>query len=630
MLFRLISDWIGNRRDPGSDMLEASPRPEATEVTRHLEEAKRLEASGLCDEAERRYRALLATHPSHPYVLFSIGKLLARGGKFDDAIDFLRLALTHDAGLREAQIVLANVFLMKKQFTEAKQLYEAVHAHESTDAGLLNNYGLALHGLHEYPRAKAILEKAISASPNSIEALTNLGLVFLSEKNRDDAENHFRTAFALDAGHSATVQHLCNLLLQAGRAGEAVEIAEQSLRINPSLVEAHRMAGYARFEIGDFSQAELHLRKVIETFEDTEGLTYLARTLQSLGRNAEALGLYDRALSLDARNVHAAWHRSLLLLQTGNYSQGWNDYELRLLSEDPSPRHLPLRRWDGEPSRDGHLLVYAEQGLGDQIMFCSCLPDALTRAHRCTIECASKLEPLLRRSFPRCDIIGTNYEAPENWIARVTEPTMSIPMGSLPRIFRRRAEDFPARGGYLVADPAKIDRWKQLLSALGPEPKIGISWVGGSVHSRQNLRSIPLAQWEPILTTPGFKFISLQYTPCQLELAEVEECLGVPVHHWPEAIEDYDETAALVCALDLVISVQTAVIHLCGALGRPAWVLVPVCAEWRYGSTTDTMDWYPSLRLFRQAQLGDWRTVLERVGSELALHVTHQDDRSTQ
>jgi hypothetical protein len=189
-----------------------------------------------------------------------------------------------------------------------------------------------------------------------------------------------------------------------------------------------------------------------------------------------------------------------------------------------------------------------------------------------------------------------------------------VPLGSLPLYFRGDASAFPKHGGYLKADSSRISAWRDRLAALGGAYTVGVSWQGGTYATRLPLRSIPLDDWLPLLTVPGIRFVSLQYTPeAQAALHALGERHGVHVEHWPEAIGDYDETAALVSALDLTVSVCTSVSHLAGALGRPVWVLVPSNPEWRYGHAGETMLWYPSARLFRQVQARDWTRVIEDV-----------------
>jgi hypothetical protein len=194
---------------------------------------------------------------------------------------------------------------------------------------------------------------------------------------------------------------------------------------------------------------------------------------------------------------------------------------------------------------------------------------------------------------------------------------VQVAMGSLPRQLRKSLDDFPRHHGYLRAEPARIDAWRKRLAVIGRGPKVGISWRGGTYKTRSPVRSIPLEQWAPVLGIDGVHFIDLQYSDCGKEVDAAEARYGLRIHRWPEAREDFDETAALVSALDLVVSVCTAVIHLGGALGRPVWVMAPLSPEWRYGIRGDSMPWYPSVRIFRQPSRGAWGPVIEDVAQSL-------------
>ncbi|MDP2706716.1 MAG: glycosyltransferase, partial [Burkholderiales bacterium] len=191
-----------------------------------------------------------------------------------------------------------------------------------------------------------------------------------------------------------------------------------------------------------------------------------------------------------------------------------------------------------------------------------------------------------------------------------------IAMGSLPQYLRRSLADFPRHRGYLKADPERVQVWHERLAALGPGLKVGISWQGGTHKTRRPMRSIPLAQWAPLLQSAGVQYVSLQYTECSGEIAAVEAATGVRIADWREVRDDLEHTAALITALDLVISVCTAVIHLGGALGKPVWVLAPYSPEWRYGIAGDGMPWYPSVKMFRQLRYGEWQPVIERVAHQ--------------
>ena len=345
-----------------------------------------------------------------------------------------------------------------------------------------------------------------------------------------------------------------------------------------------------------------------------------AGLLQHRGQLAEAIALWTQLADKGGEDAeNAQLNRALVLLKQGVFARGWLDYEAR--KRTPSeyrPRNFPYAEWNDEPLDGRAILVHAEQGIGDQIMFASCIPDLMQRASHCVVECEPKLEAIFRRSFHTATVTCAQKDASgRDVLAEAPAIDYQVALGSLPLRFRSTSTDFPRHEGYLRADPAKVAAWRRRLEELPASRRIGISWRGGVQRTRQAVRSLPLAELLPILKCAQTVFVSLQYTDCAAELAEVERDLGIRIWHWQEAIDDYDETAALVCALDLVISVQTSIVHLSGALGRPVWVMVPSVAEWRYLDRGEQMPWYPSVRIWRQDRLGEWQPVVERVAAAL-------------
>jgi tetratricopeptide (TPR) repeat protein len=352
--------------------------------------------------------------------------------------------------------------------------------------------------------------------------------------------------------------------------------------------------------------------------DDPELYDFRGSLYQELGRLPEAFAEYDRALALRPDFPLAAFHLGMARLLTGDFERGWEGYDLRRLSSEHPVTAADVPRWDGAPLAGRSILVTREQGLGDEIMYASMLPELLARARACIVECDPRLLALFRRSFPAATFFGT--EPGGGLPAAVARQSIDVrtEAGSLPRLLRRQAADFPRHDGYLKADPQKVAQWRERLAALGPGLKIGIAWTGGVPRTRQALRSLELDQLLPVLRTSGARFVSLQYTgDARDDLDALRIRHGIDVAHWPEAIADYDQTAALVCALDLVVSVCTSLVHLGGALGQPVWVLVPVGPEWRYGAAGESMPWYPSVRLFRQAAYREWELPIARVGAEL-------------
>jgi tetratricopeptide (TPR) repeat protein len=347
-------------------------------------------------------------------------------------------------------------------------------------------------------------------------------------------------------------------------------------------------------------------------------LLRLGYALESTGKFDEALACYDRALEAEPGNVQAHVNRATLNLLRGDFERGWEEYEWRLREPLYAPLHarFALPQWDGTPLKGRSILVYAEQGLGDEIMYASCLNEVIASAGRVVIDCEPRLAPLYRRSFPQATIHAGAQNDPADWLPGARPLDLKVALASLPFHLKRRAGSFPRHSGYLKADPARVQHWKAKLGELGPGMKVGLSWRGGVPKTGRALRSLDLEQLLPVLRQP-LHFVSLQYGDSRAELTRLRQMHRITVQQWPEAIDDYDETAALVCALDLVISVCTSAVHLAGALGRPVWVLAPLKPEARYGLAGESMPWYPSARLFRQAAFGDWRPVVARVAAEL-------------
>lgn len=449
-------------------------------------------------------------------------------------------------------------------------------------------------------------------------------VTYYLQRGRLLAESHHFDE-ALDILHSARLMaptnpnvHLClaNVLLINGNSTDALAHAKLAVGFSGEAVGALLTLALIQRELGEIADAIPTIERAINStpqlpeLHDCLGLLH-----QDAGEHEQAIRCFNEAINRRGYFPLAQLHRGTSYLMHAQFEDGWKDYETRFEAVPPR-RNLPnIPRWKGTDLNDERLLVICEQGIGDQIMFASCIPDLISRAKRCTIECAPKLTELFRRSFPQATVLAATEASPTY---PKDDAEFAIPIGSLPGIFRRRIDDFPHHSGYLTADSKRRQRWRTRLDELGPELKVGIAWRGGTPTTRATRRSIALAQLDPILTARNVKCVSLDHTAHEFEVCEIQHRLGNVLHVWKDAIENYDETAALVSELDLVISVQTAVVHLAGALGKPAWVLVPSVPEWRYMQTGMEMPWYPSVRLTRQNNLGDWSTVINEIRDNLA------------
>jgi len=558
-------------------------------VSSSLEEARAMAASGDAEGAERAFASLLRQDPESPEALYDLGRLQGMRGELALAGRNLAKAVRLKPDFAEAWIDLGNVYQMSGGLAEAESAYRQALALDETSALAWCNLGICQQTRSEPAQASESFRRALDLNPCFGLALRHWVGLQESLDWPGDAQ-WLLERWAGAAPDDAEIQAALGFLLL-------------KRRFRPDLAIAHFDRA---LELG-LNDAELHGNRGI--------------ALQDLGRIDEALASYEKALALEPENRSIRFHRALARLLVHDFENGWADYELRLLSEDRPKRPFPFPRWDGSGLSGRTILVHAEQGLGDEVMFASCLPDVVAQAGHCVIECHEKLAPIFRRSFPTATVHGGSQHDEPAWLSRLPPIDCCVPIGSLPLHFRRRLEDFPHHGGYLRADEARVSHWRRSLAELGPGLKVGIAWRGGTRQTRQSYRSIPLEALAPVLELAGAHFISLQYDECRHEIATLEAAQGLAIHHFPAAIADYDETAALLGALDLVISVCTAAVHLGGALGRPVWVMAPAGPEWRYGIGEGAMPWYPTCCVFRQAVPFAWEEVILRVKNELSAYL---------
>ena len=502
------------------------------------------------------------------------------------------------------------------------------------------------------PGMRTAIETALSASPDDPNLNYRMGLDHLAEGDAAAALDYFHLALhyapdlfpaciargkalaALERPYEEGGAYREFLLANPGHAGAAYALAawhhargehEDALELLRPLAErrpvqrdvCNLLGLILGREFGQFTEGERLLRLALEPDPAWPvALSNLGWILLEKGDYEQGLKLLDAALERDPDDHETRLVRSYMNLKHGNFEPGWRDFEARRHSRFAVNRSYRFERWDGAPMHGKTLLICSEQGLGDQIMFASCFGEAIARAGHCIIECNPELVKLFRRSFPSASIYPAvaATETPA-WDEQAQAVDRQILMGSLPGFFRNRWEDFPRHTGYLRAAPERVAYWRSRLDALGPGPKIGLSWRGGITTTRRHLRSLALGEFLPILQQPA-KFVSLQYGDCAGDLNTLSQEHGVTLSHWQDALDDYDETAALICALDLVISVCTAVIHLAGALGQPVWILVPSVAEWRYLDRGEALPWYPSARLFRQTEPGQWQHLIRQVAAQ--------------
>jgi tetratricopeptide (TPR) repeat protein len=513
----------------------------------------------------------------------------------------------------------------------------------------------ALRAQGQRRAALAAFQRATELAPDDAEAWAEQAEEHLAVGEREEARDCYELALAHAPDCVPARVGFARMLREAGESAAALEHIQQALRIAPRDAAIHFESALVHSRCGDVQGSIAAYERALELQPDHAaactnlGLMYLSHlgdplgaqryferaimidplsvaaqanlglALEEQGRADAALAHYGKLIAAYPAENEYRWNRGLALLGSGDYARGWEDYEMRNARGGAAPRAFPYPEWQGEELRPGAaLLVYGEQGLGDEIMFASCVPDLLARGINCVIECDLRLAGLFARSFPAARVHGTARDGDRSWLAAYPRVETQIAIGSLPRLLRHTAADFPSHAGYLRADPRRVAQWRARLQRDGAGFNAGIAWRGGTAKTRRDLRSIPLRELAPVFRMPRLAFINLQRDAGDA-LTEITAAYGAKVLNFAEALSDVDETAALLRALDGVIAVDNTVAHLAGALGCRSMFMLPRSADWRWRSDGATSPWYPSAQLFRQRRPGEWADVAADVA--LALKV---------
>jgi Flp pilus assembly protein TadD len=487
---------------------------------------------------------------------------------------------------------LADISQMKKSRFEA-----AVEHHQ---AGRLSE-------------AESLYRKELALHPNHPDALHLLGVLAAQIGRFDDAVNLIGKACALRPNVADYRMHLGNALGEKKEFAAAIEAYRHALRLNPNCYIAHDALGAVLRDSGQIDPAiASHLRSLQINPNNSTAHYNLGMTLAKKGLLEEAIGSYRRAIALQPDFPDARWNMALLLLMRGDFEQGWREYEWRWRRKDfPSlwPK-FSQPRWAGEDLAGKTLLVHTEQGYGDAVQFVRYAPLLAARGAKVVLLCQAPLARLMRNADGVDQVVSAIVSAHE-----LPPFDVHCPMLSLPLHFGTRVDSIPATVPYLRPDPTLLQKWGSKLGGAARSAKVGLGWSGSPTHKNDRYRSVTLEQLSP-LTRAGATFYSLQKGPAASQAAHPPA--GMELIDLTQDLQDFADTAAMVSQLDLVITVDTAIAHLAGAMGKPAWVLLATEQDWRWLLNRNDTPWYPTLRLFRQRTPGDWAEVIGRVAGALA------------
>jgi tetratricopeptide (TPR) repeat protein len=537
--------------------------------------------AGKLDEAKSAYLKVLKVLPEDVETLYLLGTAYSQGAQFDDALRYLKKAVKLDPSHPEALNNLGLTLKGMNKPAEALVWYRKALALREDYADALNNIGNSLEFMGELDEAETALRRALVLSPDHADAHCNLGLVLNRKDRFEEAEQSLLRGLQLRPDHAISYDFLGSIYKIWGRFEQALACMNRSIELAPQVYSSRNNRG---------------------------------AILEELQRFDEALADYQYAAELVPDDSVARWNQAYLYLRQGVLDRGWEAHELRLASGGQVSIRFPYPEWDGGSLEGKTILIYAEQGLGDEIMFANCIPDIIARAGHCIIECAPRLAPLFARSFPGATVVG-GERMQIGWLLDMPPIDVQVAMGSMMRFVRPTIESFPQHDGYLKADLARAEQWRARVALLGPGLKVGICWRSGMLEGERHRLYSQLREWGEIFALPGVHYINLQYGECAAELADARDRFGVAI----TAFEDLDlrnqidESCALIAGLDLVLSAPTALLQTAGALGVPTFAINPENKPWNALGRHDILPWYPNSRLFEQPVLGDWSTQLAMI-----------------
>jgi tetratricopeptide (TPR) repeat protein len=485
------------------------------------------------------------------------------------------------------------------------------------------NLGVALKQIGKYEEAIESFDRAISLNPQFADAFLNRGNSLYRLERHAEAVASYDKALSLNRDLEGAWLGRGNVFIDLKRYDEAIAAYDKALSIKPDLAEAWLGRGNVFNNLRRYDEAIAAYDKALSIEPDLENAWFgRGSVFCELKRYDEACAAYDRAISLAPDKADAYYNKALVKLCRGEFEEGWDLYEWRSQNGENIAALADLKSLQMSARQDRDVLVgkkvaiLSEQGVGDEVMFSSILPDLLTDAKTIYYEVDPRLTRLFADAFPDVTVVP---RAANRSYLREQVFDVVLQAGSLGYAYRRGAKLFP-RVPYLSADPIRIDKWKGILAQeAGQRLKIGISWRGGTYKSRRDDRSIDLEQLAPLIQNVDRYFVSLQYGNVSEELARFNNAgTGKAVHCLLDDFNNFDDFAALVMALDLVISVQNTTVHVCGALGKTCWGMIPWRPEWRYGADGHEMIWYSSITLYRQKSAGHWGGLISRINSDLS------------
>lgn len=563
--------------------------------------------AGRTEEGATRIRRAIGINPKNAAAHGNLGSALIRLGRQADALNSLDRAVALDPTYADGHANRGTVLLNLRRLDEAIAALDRAIALRPDNAEAHNDRGCALMDQQKPDEALASHEKALSLRPKAPSYLINMGLVLCALQRAAEALNVFDNALQVSPGNASAIMGRTQALLALGRPQEGLACIDALIAVQPQLAQAYLWRANALVLLGQ-PEAALQASETARSLAPQNAAMHnnYGYVLGHLNRLEEALDAYDEALRLQPKDVDTLWNRALALLVLGRFEEGWLAYEHRNLRRKTlAARKYPKPLWWGrEPIKGQKLYIYWEQGLGDTIQFARYALLAAAQGAEVVLSVQDPLRRLFNCFAPYVSIIGQNEEPPEF--------DLHCPLMTMPLACGTGLETIPAwPRGYLEVSPEEVTPWAESLPRA--RRRIGLVWSGNQSHANDANRSVSFAKLAPLLQADA-GWISLQK---EIREADRPAFEAAGIADFSDRIKDFADTAALISTLDLVITVDTSVAHLAGALGKPVWVMVTFSPDFRWLLNREDSPWYPSMRLFRQESPGDWDGVIARVKAAL-------------
>jgi Flp pilus assembly protein TadD len=593
-------------------------RPGRRARGRLLTEALRLRGAGDPAAAASILEPALAEQPGDVEALLLLADIRRELGANAEAQRIARRVIEDQPECADAWALLGTALRAAGELRQAAEAYLRAISLAPENMALRIELAVALLELNQSNDAISLLQFVLNREPDSVEAHANMGIALQRRHRPSEALPHFARAAAGDPRNVLLQNNYALALREAERLDEAEQVLRAAYAREPAHPTTRSNLGMVLVDLGRTAEARALLEPLVASApEFIEARCTLARALQDLGDADAALAHIEHALAQAPDNPNTRMMRAFEILCRGDFARGWDDYAARLATQEAPFGGFPFPEWQGEPFTGKAVLVYAEQGIGDEIMFANCFDDLIREAARTVIECDPRLLALFGRSFPGATVVPRRLKSGIPVVAEAGAIDVQLPAGSLPVRYRSSWQSFPRHHGYLQPDAVKVAAYKARVAGLPGRLRIGLSWRGGLARTRRALRSVEPRALAPLIGQDDIQIVCLQHAASVADLEALRAIGDDRVHHWPEALTDADETAALMAALDCTVTVCNYLVHLGGALGLDVRVMVPASPEWRYLRQGSEMPWYPSVRLTRQRIGDEWGAVVREIASGL-------------